>query len=77
MSALKALVIPHAIADDLHLKPSGQGVYHGSANAVQAARHLVPAAAELAARVQDGKHHRDRRKAGLVLYPDGDAPAVI
>src|SRR5690606_29998422 len=48
------------------------------ADAVQTARDRVPAAAELAAGVQDGQHHLDGRlgRVGGVRV-DGDAAAVV
>ena len=39
---------------DLGPKVLGQGVYHGRADSVESARHLVGAAAELAAGVERG-----------------------
>ena len=43
---------------------------------MQAARHLVAFAAELAARVQDGQDDLDRRLAALV-HVDGDASPIV
>ena len=57
---------------DLHLQPLGQGVDHAGAHAVQAAGDLVAAAAELAAGVQDGKYHLQRRAGRSAAgYPRG------
>ena len=60
--------------DDQHRR---QGVHHGDADAVQAAGHLVAAAAELAAGVQQRQRHRHRGE----LLPRGgvgrDAAAVV
>ncbi len=57
-AALEALAPDLALAPHLHLQPLGQGVDGRDADAVQAAGDLVAAAAELAARVQLGHHHR-------------------
>src|SRR4051794_19105764 len=43
---------------------------------MEAARHLVPAAPELPARVENGMDDLERVLAGRVL-PDGHAPAVV
>ena len=44
---------------------------------MQAARDLIAAAAEFAARVQDRKDHRDRGQAGLVLDAHRDTAPVV
>ena len=77
LAPLKPLEIELALADHLHLQPGGQGVYHRGAHAVKAAGHLVAAAAELAAGVEDGEHHRHGGQACFVLHAHGDAPAVV
>ena len=57
---------------------AGQRVDDRDAHAVQAARHLVAAAAELAAGVQHGQHDLGRRGlAVLGVTADRDAPAVV
>ena len=61
----------------LYLQPLAQGVDHTGAHAVQAAGHLVPAAAELAASMKNGKDNLQSRPAGLRLDIHGNAPAVI
>ena len=65
-------------AVDLEHDPRRQRVHHRHTHAVQSARHLVAAAAELAARVQRG-HHDLRRRLALVLgvLVDGDPAAVV
>ena len=62
---------------DLDDQDRRQGVHHGDADAVQAAGHLVAAAAELAAGVQQRQRHRHR---GELLPRSGvgrDAAAVV
>jgi hypothetical protein len=50
----------------------------GDPDTVQAARHLVAAAvAELAAGVEHGQHHLERRAPLLLHRGDGDAAAVV
>ena len=44
---------------------------------MEAAGNLVAAAAELAAGVEDGEHHRHSGQAGLVLHAHRDATAVV
>ena len=53
-AALKALGIHLSLSGNFHLEPLGQGVDDRRSDAVQTARHLIAAAAELAARVQHG-----------------------
>ena len=62
---------------DLYGQPFRQGIDHRSTHAVQTAGHLVAAAAELAAGVQHGEHHLQRRPARLGLDVHGDAASVI
>ena len=76
--ALVALAVDLLVPPDLHLQRLAQGVDHGDAHAVQAARHLVGLLVELAARVQLGEHHLGRvhahdRRVGT----DGYATAVV
>jgi hypothetical protein len=49
--------VPGAVTVDLDLYASGECVDHRDTHAVQTTRHLVAAAAELAAGVQHGEHH--------------------
>ena len=69
---------PHvALAADFGVHAGGQGVDDGDADAVQATRDGVSAAAELAASVED---RHDDLDGGLVLggvLVDGDASAVV
>ena len=66
-----------AVTMDLDHQPLRQCVHYGCAHAVQTAGHLVAAAAELAAGVQHGIHHFQRRLPGLGLNVHGDTAAVI
>ena len=68
-----------AVAADIDGQPLGAGVDDGSADAVQAAGHLVTGilAAELAAGVEDGVNNGDSGQAGIRLDIHGDAAAVI
>ena len=60
MTAVReALLIDVPVLGHLDLKPLGQGVDDGRADAVQTAGDLVAAAAELAAGVQDSQNHGD------------------
>ena len=72
------LAVRLAVAVDLEHDARRQRVHDRHADAVQAARDLVAAAAELAARVQRGHHDLGRRLA-LVLrvLVDRDAAAVV
>ena len=72
------LAVGVAVAVDLEHEPRRQRVHDRHAHAVQTARDLVAAAAELAARVQRGHHDLGRRRA-LVLrvLVDRDAAAVV
>ena len=81
LAALRVLlVVALAVAVDLDDEALGQGVDDADADAVQAARHLVARAAELAAGVQHGEHHLDGAlalvRAGRVGV-DGDSTAVV
>ena len=60
-----------------HFQPLGQGVDHAGAHAVEAAGHLIAAAAEFAAGVEDREHHLQGGQAGLGLDIHGNAPAVV
>ena len=70
-------LIYFAVPVYLHLEPLGQSVDDRCADAVQTAGDLISPAAELAARVQYCEHDLKRALAGLFLYIDGDASAVI
>jgi hypothetical protein len=59
-AALVALEIDLTVTADFHLAPFRKRVDRRDAHAVQAARDLVAARAELSARVQDGHHHFQR-----------------
>jgi hypothetical protein len=66
-----------AAAVHLGIKPGGEGVDHGSADAVQAARCGVGSAAELASGVQLCEDHFHAGEAGLGFDVDRDAAAVV
>ena len=56
---------------------AGKGVHHRRAHAVEPAGHLVPLAAELAARVQHRQAHLHRRAAHLGMNAHGEAAPVV
>ncbi len=62
---------------DLDVQARGQRVHDRRADAVQAARRVVRAAAELPAGVQLGVDDLDAGQAGLGLDVDGHAAAVV
>ena len=67
-----------AVAAHLQLEAPRQRVHDRDAHAVQATRHLVTAAAELAARVQHRHHHFEGRLLGHVrVRAGGDSPPVV
>ena len=76
-AALVALEVHLAADADLHLQPFRQGVHGRDADAVEAARDLVRAAAELAAGVQLGHDGFQRRLAGLFVDVHRDAAAPV
>ena len=73
------VLAPHvAVAVDLEVKPLGERVDDGDADAVQSARDLVaPAFAELAAGVKDGEHDLGRGALLLRMLVDRDAATVV
>ena len=80
-AALRVLLpVAGPVLVDLDDQALGQRVDDGHAHAVEPARHLVAAAAELATRMQDGEHDLDRAlalvRAGRVGI-DRDAAAVV
>ena len=83
LAALVLLVPYLALAVDLHLQSRGQRVDHRDADAVQSARDLVGLPVELAAGMQDGHDHFQRRLAlelRVLDVPHGvhrDAGAVV
>ena len=79
LAAVRERLAPHeALAPDLDVEAGRQRVDHRRADAVQAARDRVSAAAELAAGVQHRQHDLDRRlgRVGRVRV-DRDASAVV
>ena len=77
--AARKLHLPDgAIALDLRDDLGRQGVDDGNADAMQAAGHLVAAAAELAAGVEDGEDDFERRHVlALGMLLDGNAAPVV
>ena len=70
-------LIDTAVLAHLHLQALRQGIDDRRADAVQAARHLVPAAAEFAAGVQNRENNLQGGLAHLVIDADRNAAAVI
>ena len=66
-----------AVAMHLDVQLLGERVHDGDADAVQAARHLVAAAAELTAGVEHGVDDLERGLPRLWLFVGGDAAAVV
>ncbi len=66
-----------ALPSHLDLQPARQRVHDRCANAVQAARGRVGAAAEFAACVQPRHHELDPGQPGLRLDVDGDTTPVV
>ena len=77
VSARELDVVDLAVALHLHLHPVGERVHARDAHAVQAARHLVVRAVELAARVQDREHHLDRGTVLRGMHVHRDAAPVV
>ncbi len=76
-AALEALVPVIAVGVDVELEPLGERVDDRDADAVQAAGHLVAAAAELAAGVQHREDDLGRRLVVLLHDADRDAAPVV
>src|ERR1039458_10347072 len=69
-----------AVAPDFHVELLAESVHAAHAHAVQAAGDLVRRGVELAAGVQLGQHHLNRRHlfaVGQCLHVYGDAAAVV
>ena len=64
-----------AVSPDVEHQLLRQGVHHGNAHAVQAARHLVAVVIELAAGMQDGHHHFGRGDVAPMLLAFLGVPA--
>ncbi len=79
LAALLELGLPVlALAVDLEHETGGQRVDHRDAHAVEAPRHLVALAAELAAGVQGREHDFGRGLLGVLgVGTDGDPGAVV
>ena len=76
-SLLEGDLVFLAIAAHVHPHARGQRVHNRHAHAVQAAGHLVPLAAELAAGVQNGQDDLDRGDLLLGMLVDRDAAPVV
>ncbi len=76
-AAIVALTVYLAVFIDLDVQPFGKRVDARHTDAVQTARHLVSAAAELTARVQLGQNDLDRRHLFFGVYLDGYAAPVV
>ena len=77
MPPVKVLEIDVLAVFNGQLQPLAQGVDHRRAHAVKAAGDLIPAAAELAAGVEDGVGHRCGGDSLLGMDAHGDAAAVV
>ncbi len=75
-AALELLDIALAVAQDLDPHLGRKRVHHAHAHAVQATGDLVPAPAELPARVEHGHDHFEGALAGGVLV-DRNSPPVV
>ncbi len=74
---MEVLVVDVPVRADGQVQRFGQRVDNRRADPVQAARDLVPAAAELAAGVQDGVGDGRRRNPLFRVDAGGDAAAVV
>ena len=76
--ALGILLHEHlALAAHFGNQEVGKGVDARYAHAVEASGYLVVALAELAARMQHGKHHFEGRTVLLGMHAGGDASAIV
>ncbi|MPM27853.1 hypothetical protein SDC9_74368 [bioreactor metagenome] len=73
----KLYAVEPPVRADLDLKPFGERVDHRSANAVEPAGIAVGIVAELAARVELGKHDLHAGNARLFVNLHGNAAAVV
>ncbi len=73
----KLHLIDAAVFVHPNFRPGRAGVDHAGAHAVKTAGDLVAAAAELAASMEHGVDHLQRRFAGLGLNVHGDTTAVV
>ena len=76
-ASLISLKILFSILVDRNLQPFRQGVYNGSAYAVQSAGHLISSAAEFSAGMKHCKHYLDSRKSRFFLNPHGNTAAIV
>ena len=77
LAALVLLAPDLAVTGRFDVQPLRQRVDDAHADAVQAAGHLVAAAAELATGVQHGVHDLERVAAGLLVLADRHTAAVV
>ena len=77
LGALELLLVGPVLGEHLHGDPPGEGVHHRCAYAVKTAGVAVGVVAELAARMELGKHHLHAGHAQLLVDAHGDAPAVV
>jgi len=76
-AALEAHAVDFAFAPDFHFHPFAQGIHAAHAHPVEAARHLVAAVIELAARVQHGQRHLHRGLLQFRVRIHRDAAAIV
>ena len=77
LAALVTLEIHVLAVANLDLEPLGKRVNNRCAYAVQTARYLVTAAAELAARVEHGENDCNGRQTRLAVNSYGDTASVV
>src|SRR6476620_6496233 len=76
-AALVGLLVDLAVAPNLDLHPVGERVDDGRADAMETARDLVSAAAELASAVEDGHDYFEGRFVHLRMLVDRDTAPVV
>ena len=76
-AAAVGLLVDRPVAADLHPEPGGERVHDRNAHPVQAGGVLVGVGVELAAGMQPGHHHLDRRKPRAGLRIHRNSPAVV
>ena len=76
-STAVGLLVDGPVPAHLHPEPGGERIHDRHADAVQTGGVLVGVGVELAAGVQPGHHHFDRRKPGAGLRVHRNAAAVV
>ena len=77
-AAAEMLGVKPLVAGDLDGQPVGQRIHHGDADAVQAAGGLIDGIAELAAGMQGGEDHLQRRLVAIFrVRVDRNAAAIV